>query len=377
MDASFASYYLADETISAKDIGDFVKDLDEFKDHFEGSVILPKIWFLKATPLFKEMSNAEIPRDIPPELQLIFQAVLVVKSLKTLISTKTPNSLLKVVISWFHEHLRYGGTKNKDWHVKVLGWQRERFQRAYGVLDPSHPHRRDWDSVVQIFSKIFGRNIPTNPFERGADSLNPEKVYWLVHMLKMFGTPMGETLLRIARANDFADLIKKMEGFLSLYSDDFSIFFQGLIEHSGDAASDDDSSYAASSAAYIAAIENAVTSLDPMAVKAVEEADAAESCETDMYDPDFVDERKKLDDVASSCILGQKWTCYENRDFKHSVNMHHAPTSTFWYIVYKNGWYVAKIQFPKVTTVVGSQSKEEFVGMINRFLALLPPYRSS
>jgi hypothetical protein len=262
--------------------------------------------------------------------------------------------------------------------VKVLGWQRERFQRAYDILDPSHPHRRDWDSVVQIFSKIFGRNIPTNPFERGEDSLKPEKVYWLVHMLKMFGTPMGETLLRIARANDFADLIKKMEAFLSLYNDDFSRFFPRLIEHSGDASVDDDedSSYTASFAAYADAIEKAATSLDPMAVKAVEEADSAERCEIDMYDPVYLDERKKLDDVASSVILDEKWTCYE-RFLKHSVKMHHAPTSTFWYIVYKNGWYVAKIQFPEVTTVVGSQLKEEFVGMINSFLAPLPPYRSS
>ena len=176
MSASPVSYYPADDTISAKDIGDFFKGLDEFPERFKGSVLLPKIWFLMATPFFKEMSNAEIPGDIPPELQLIFQAALVVKSLKTLISTKTPNCLLKVVILGYHEHLRYGGTDTKGWHVKVLGWQRERFQRAYGVLDPSHPHRRDWDSVVQIFSKIFGRNIPTNPFERGADSLNPEKV---------------------------------------------------------------------------------------------------------------------------------------------------------------------------------------------------------
>ena len=158
--------YADDREVSAKDIGDFVKGLDEYQVHFKGSVILTTIWFLMATAFFKEMSNAEIPGDIPPELQLIFQAVLVVKSLKTLISTKTPNSLLKVVILGYHEHLRYGGTENKEWHVKVLGWQRERFQRAYNVLDPSHPHRRDWDSFVQNFSKIFGRNIPTNPFER-------------------------------------------------------------------------------------------------------------------------------------------------------------------------------------------------------------------
>jgi hypothetical protein len=114
-----------------------------------------------------------------------------------------------------------------------------------------------------------------------------------------------------------------------------------------------------------------------MAVKAVEEADAAEKIVSDINDQLYLDERKKLGDFASSCILGQKWTCYESRDFKHAVNMYHAPTSTFWYIVYKNGWYVAKIQFPKVTTVVGSQSKEEFVGMIDRFLAPLPKYRSS
>jgi hypothetical protein len=363
--------------VSPNDMRTFFNGLDEFKDHFEGSVILLKIWFLMATTFFKDMSNAEIPGGIPPELQSIFQAVLVVKSLKTLISTKTPNALLKLVILGYHEHLRYGGTKIKEWHVKVLGWQRNRFQEAYDRLDPSHPHRRDWDSVVQIFSKIFGRNIPTNPFERGADSLKPEKVYWLVDMLKMFGTPMGETLLRIARANDFADLIKKMEGFLSLYSDDFSSFFPRLIENSGDAASDsEDSSYTASFAAYADAIERAATYLDPMAVDAVEKADAAERCEINMYDPNFVDEREKLDDVVSSVILDEKWTCYE-RFLKHSVKMHHAPTSTFWYFMYKNGWYVAKIQFPKVTTVVGSQSKEEFVGMINRFLAPLPPYRSS
>jgi hypothetical protein len=194
----------------------------------------------------------------------------------------------------------------------------------------------------------------------------------------MFGTSMGESLLIIARAKNFADLIKKMEGFLSLYSDDFSSFFPRLIENSGDAASDsEDSSYAASSAAYADAIEKAATSLDPMAVDAVKKADAAEEIESCIYDPVYLDERKKLGDFASSCILGQEWTCYESRDFKHAVNMHHAPTSTFWYIMYKNGWYVAKIQFPKVTTVVGSQSKEEFVGMINRFLAPLPPYRSS
>ena len=207
--ASCYAGYADVREVSAKDIGDFVKGLDEYPDHFKGSVILLKIWFLTATIFFKEMSNAEIPGDIPPELQLIFQAVLVVKSLKTLISTKTPNCLLKVVILGYHEHLRYGGTKNKEWHVKVLGWQRNRFQIAYDRLDPSHPHRCDWDSIVQIFSKIFGRNIPTNPFERGEDSLKPEKVYWIVYVLKMFGTPMGETLLRIARANDFADLIKK------------------------------------------------------------------------------------------------------------------------------------------------------------------------
>lgn len=366
----------ASSAISPNDIGAFFKGLDEYPKHFEGSVILLKIWFLMATTFFKEMSNAEIPGDIPPELRLIYQAVLVVKSLNTLISTKTPNCLLKVVILGYHEHLRHGGTEYKDWHVKVMGWQRERFQRAYGVLDPSHPHRRDWDSVVQIFSKIFGRNIPTNPFERGDDSLKPEKVYWIVHVLNMFGTQMGETLLRIARANDFADLIKKMEGFLSLYSDDFSIFFQGLIEHSGDAASDDDSSYAASSAAYAAAIDKAVTSLDPMAVKAVEEADAAEKTESDIYDPVYLHEREILDQIASLLIRGKNWTCYE-RFLKHSVKMHHAPTSTFWYIVYKNGWYVAKIQFPEVTTVVGSQSKEEFVELINSFLAPLPKYRSS
>ena len=195
----------------------------------------------------------------------------------------------------------------------------------------------------------------------------------------MFGTPMGETLLRIARANDSADLIRKMEGFLSLYSDDFTRIFPRLIENSGDAASDDeeDSSYATSSAAYAAAIETAVTSLDPMAVDAVEKADAAERCEIDMYDPVYLDERQKLNDVTSLCILDQKWTCYESRDFKHAVNMHHAPTSTFWYIGYKNGWYFAKIQFPEVTTVVGSQSKEEFVELINSFLAPLPKYRSS
>lgn len=379
MDASSPTIYDTDGHVSPNDVGDFVKGLDEFEKHFKGSDILLKIWFLKATHFFKEMSNSEIPRDIPPELQLIFQAVLVVKSLKTLISTKTPNCLLKVVILGYHEHLRYGGTEIKGWHVKVMGWQRERFQIAYDRLDPFHPHRCDWDSVVQIFSKIFGRNIPTNPFERGEDSLKPEKVYWIVHVLKMFGTTMGETLLRIARANDSADLIRKMEGFLSLFSDDFTSIFPRLIENSGDAASDDeeDSSYAASSAAYAASIEKAVTSLDPMAVKAVEEADAAEKIVSDINDPVYLDERKKLGDFASSCILGQKWTCYESRDFKHAVNMHHAPTSTFWYIVYKNGWYVAKIQFPKVTTVVGSQSKEEFVGMIDRFLAPLPKYRSS
>lgn len=305
--------------------------------------------------------------------------MLVVKSLKTLISTKTPNCLLKVVILGYHEHLRYGGTENKEWHVKVLGWQRERFQIAYDHLDPSHPHRRDWDSVVQIFSKIFGRNIPTNPFERGEDSLKPEKVYWIVHVLKMFGTPMGETLLRIARANDFADLIKKMEAFLSLYNDDFSRFFQRLIENSGDASVDDeeDSSYAASSAAYADAIEKAVASLVPIAVKAVEEADAAEKIVSDINDSVYLDECEKLDQIASLLISGKNWTCYECRDFKHAVNMHHAPTSTFWYIVYKNGWYVAKILFPKVTTVVGSQSKEEFFGMIDSFLAPLPKYRSS
>jgi hypothetical protein len=363
--------------VSATDLRAFFEGLDEYPDHFKGSVILLKIWLLMATTFFKEMSNAEIPGDIPPELHLIFQAVLVVKSLKTLISTKKPNSLLKVVILGYHEHLRYG-TDVREWHVKVLGWQRNRFQEAYDDLDPSHPHRRDWDSFVQNFSKIFGRNIPKNPFERGEDSLKPEKVYWLVHMLKMFGTPMGETLLIIARANDFADLIKKMEAFLSLYNDDFSSLFQRLIENSGEAASDDeeDSSYAASSAAYAAAIEKAVTSLDPMAVDAVKKADAAEKIESNIHDPVYLDECEKLDQIASLLIRGKNWTCYE-RFLKHSVKMHHAQTSTFWYIVYKNGWYVAKIQFPEVTTVVGSQSKEEFVGMINSFLAPLPPYRSS
>jgi hypothetical protein len=364
--------------VSPNDLHAFFKGLDEYPDHFNGSDMLPKFIFLKATTFFKEMSNAEIPGDIPPELQLISQAVLVIKSLKTLMSGRTPNNFLKLVILGYHEHLRYGGTKHKGWHVKVLGWQRERFQIAYDRLDPSHPHRRDWDSVVQIFSKIFGRNIPTNPFERGADSLKPEKVYWLVHMLKMFGTPMGETLLRIARANDFADLIKKMEAFLSLYSDDFSSFFQSLIENSGDASADDeDSSYAASSAAYADAIKKAATSLDPMAVKAASSADDAEHHEICMHDPVYLEERGKLADFESSGILDEKWFCYERRDFRHAVNMHHAPTSTFWYFIYKDGWYVAKIQFPKVTTVVGSQSKEEFVGMINRFLAPLPPYRSS
>ena len=196
-------------------------------------------------------------------------------------------------------------------------------------------------------------------------------------MLKMFGTPMGETLLRIARANDFADLVKKMDAFLSLYNDDFSRFFPRLIEHSGDSSADDeDSSYTASFAAYADAIEKAATSLDAIAVKAVEEADAAEKTESNIHDPMYLHEREILDDVASSVILDENWTCYE-RFLKHSVKMHHAPTSTFWYIMYKNGWYVAKIQFPKVTTVVGSQSKEELVGMIKRFLAPLPPYRSS
>jgi hypothetical protein len=374
---SLCTVYAADREVSPNDMFAFFKGLDEYPDHFKGSVVLLNIWFLMATAFFKEMSNAEIPGEIPSELQLIFQAVLVVKSLKTLISTKTPNCLLKVVILGYHEHLRYGGTKHKEWHVKVLGWQRNRFQEAYDDLDPSHPHRRDWDSVVQIFSKIFGRNIPTNPFERGQDSLKPDKVYWIVHVLKMFGTPMGETLLRIARANDFADLIKKMEAFLSLYSDDFSSFFQRLIENSGDASADDeDSSYAASSATYAAAIEKAVTSLNPMAVKAAKEADDAEHDETCMRDPVYLEEREKLDDVASSVILSEEWSCYE-RFLKHSVKMHHAPTSTFWYIMYKNGWYVAKIQFPKVTTVVGSQSKEEFKQMLDAFLASLPPYRSS
>jgi hypothetical protein len=374
---SFADLYEADKEVSPNILCEFFKDLDEFPERFKGSVLLLKIWFLMATPFFKEMSNSEIPRDIPPELQLIFQAVLVVKSLKTLISTKTPNCLLKVVILGYHEHLRYGGTETNEWHVKVLGWQRERFQIAYDRLDPSNPHRRDWDSVVQIFSKIFRRNIPTNPFERGPDSLNPEKVYWIVHVLKIFGTPMGETLLRIARANDSADLIRKMEAFLSLYSDDFSSFFQRLIENSGDASADDeDSSYTTSSAAYAAAIEKAVTSLDPMAVDAVKKADAAEKIESCIHDPVYLDECEKLDQIASLRIRGKNWTCYE-RFLKHSVKMHHAPTSTFWYIVYKNGWYVAKIQFPKVTTVIGSQSKEEFVEMIDSFLAPLPKYRSS
>ena len=113
-----------------------------------------------------------------------------------------------------------------------------------------------------------------------------------------------------------------------------------------------------------------------MAVDAVKKADAAEKIESCIHDPVYLDEREKLDEISSSYILGKNWTCYE-RFLKHSVKMHHAPTSTFLYIGYKNGWYVAKIQFPEVTTVVGSQSKEEFVGMIDRFLATLPKYRSS
>ena len=64
--------YADDREVSAKDIGDFFKGLDEYPDHFKGSAILPKFWFLMATLFFKEMSNAEIPGDIPPELQLIF-----------------------------------------------------------------------------------------------------------------------------------------------------------------------------------------------------------------------------------------------------------------------------------------------------------------
>ena len=122
MSGSSLNIYDTENHVFPNDVGVFVTGLDEFEKQFKGSDILLKIWFLKATHFFKVMSNAEIPRDIPPELQLIFQAVLVVKSLKTLISTKTPNCLLKVVILGYHEHLRYG-TDVREWHVKVMGWQ--------------------------------------------------------------------------------------------------------------------------------------------------------------------------------------------------------------------------------------------------------------
>jgi len=173
---------------------------------------------------------------------------------------------------------------------------------------------------------------------------------------------------------DFAVLIRNFGPHFVYSSDDEPV---SDVPASSSAASSEDSA-----AAYDSAIEDAASSVDPLAVRAAGEAYDAKDDDIEGEDSDYFHYSEELDDV--SCNLGESWSRIEGGRLKYSVRMYHAQTSTRWFIIYKNGWYAAQLKSFKMesavnclTTVVGSPFKEEFKEMLEAFLATLPKYRSS
>jgi len=253
-------------------------------------------------------------------------------------------------------------------------------------------HYNVWEHTIAQICDILSDQIPCFPLEKE----NQENVFWLINVINFLALE-GIHLLKIVELSDKKQIrkaIKRIEKAdcedgpqLSKFFIDFAVLIQNFGPHfvyssDDEPVSDVPASSSDDDDAYDSAIEDAASSVNPLAVRAAGEAYDAKDDDIEGEDSDYFHYSEELDDV--SCNLGESWSCIEGGRLKYSVRMYHARTSTHWFIIYKNGWYAAQLKSFKMesavnclTTVVGSPFKEEFKEMLEAFLATLPKYRSS